>query len=110
MKLLNEWGIPSIGFLIWIVLTLIIVQAFVRYLKRKADQTQGVFDKVLSSVLGTPLILLTLALGLKLFIDAIPPAPAKWGKYTDAVVLILFALIFFAKIHQFTYSSPIFLW
>ena len=110
MKLLYEWGIPSAGFLIWIVFCLVIVPVFMRYLRRKADQTQGVFDKVLSSVLGTPLILLTLALGLKLFIDAIPPAPAKWGKYTDAVVLILFALIFFAKIHQFTYSSPIFLW
>jgi len=92
MKFLYEWGIPSAGFLIWIVLTFIIVPAFIRYLRRKADQTQRVFDKVFSSVLGTPLILFILVLGLKLFLDAIPPVPAKWDKYTDAALLILFAL------------------
>ncbi len=37
MKLLYEWRIPSAGFLIWIVLTLVIVPAFVRHLKKKAE-------------------------------------------------------------------------
>jgi small-conductance mechanosensitive channel len=92
MKLLYEWGIPSAGFFIWIVLTFIIVRAFARYLGKKGDQDQRLFNKILSSVLGTPLILFILVLGLKLFLDAIPPVPAKWEKYTDAVVLILFAL------------------
>lgn len=92
MKLVYVWGIPSAAFLIWIVLTLIIVPAFVRHLRKKGDQTQRLFDKILSPILGTPLILFILAIGLKLFLDAIPPFPAKWQKYTDALVLILFAL------------------
>ncbi len=92
MKSVYEWGIPSAGFFLWIVLTFIIVPAFVRHLRKKGDQAQRLFDKILSPVLGTPLILFILVLGLKLFLDAIPPIPAKWGKYTDAVVLILFAL------------------
>jgi len=46
MKLIYEWGIPSAGFLIWIVLTMIIIPAFVRHLKKKADQTQRTFDKI----------------------------------------------------------------
>ena len=92
MKLLYAWGIPSAGFFIWIVLTLIIVPVFVRHLRKKGDQTQQLFDKILSSILGTPLILFALGIGLKLFLDAIPPVSAKWEKYTDAAVLILFAL------------------
>jgi len=92
MKLLYEWGIPSATFFVWIVLTFIIIPAFIRYLRRKGDQNQRLSDKILSSVLGTPLILFIFALGFKVFLDAIPPIPAKWDKYTDAVVLILFAL------------------
>jgi small-conductance mechanosensitive channel len=92
MKLLYAWGIPSAGFLTWIVLTLIIVPAFVRHLRKKGEQTQRLFDRILSSALGTPLILFLLVLGLKFFLDAIPPVPAKWEKYTDAFVLILFAV------------------
>ena len=67
----------------------------IRYLRRKADQTQRLFDKIFSSALGIPLILFILVLGLKLFLDAIPPLPTKWDKYTDAVLLILFALAIF---------------
>jgi len=91
MKLLYEWGIPSAGFLVWIVLTLIIVPAFIRRLRKAGDQTR-LFDKILSSALGTPLILFILVLGLKLFLNAIPPIPAKWNQYIDAVILLLFAL------------------
>ena len=92
MKLLYEWGIPTAAFLIWIVLTITIVPAFLRRLRRKGDQTQRLSDKILSSALGIPLILFILVLGLKLFLNAIPPVPAKWDRYIDAVVLILFAL------------------
>ena len=92
MKLLYEWGIPSAGFFLWIVLSFILVPAFVRHLRKKGDQDQRLFDKILSSVLGTPLVLFIFVIGLKLFLDAIPPVPAKWEKYTDAVVLILSAL------------------
>lgn len=92
MKLLYDWGIPSAGFFIWVVLTLIIVPAFMRHLRKKGDLTEQRPDKILSSVLEKPLILFILVLGLKLFLDAIPPIPAKWVKYSDAVVLVLFAL------------------
>jgi hypothetical protein len=47
MKLIYEWGIPSAGFLIWIVLTFSIVPAFVRHLTKKSDQTQRPLDKIL---------------------------------------------------------------
>ncbi len=92
MKLLYEWGIPAAGFLIWIVLTIIIVPAFLRRLKKRGDHTQRLSDKILSSALGTPLILFILVLGLKLFLNAIPAIPDRWDRYIDAVVLILFAL------------------
>jgi hypothetical protein len=38
MKLLYEWGIPSAGFLIWIVLSLVIFPAFSRYLNKKTER------------------------------------------------------------------------
>jgi len=43
MKLLYEWGIPLAGFLIWIVLTLGIIPASVRHLKKMSDQTELTF-------------------------------------------------------------------
>ncbi len=92
MKLLYEWGIPAAGFLIWIMLTITIVPAFKRRLRKKGDRTQRLSDNILSSALGIPLILFILVLGLKLFLNAIPPVLVKWDRYFDAVVLILFAL------------------
>ncbi len=92
MKLLYEWGIPAAGFLIWIVLTITIVPAFLRRVKKKGDQTQRLSVKILSSALGKALILFILVLGLRLFLNAIPPVPDRWDRYIDAVVLILFAL------------------
>ena len=92
MKLLYAWGIPGAAFLIWMVLTFTIVPALMRRLRKKGDESRQRSDNLLSSVLGTPLILFILVLGLKLFLDAIPSIPAKWDKYTDALFLILFAL------------------
>jgi small-conductance mechanosensitive channel len=100
MKGVYEWGIPAAGFLTWMVLTFIIVPVFMRYLRKRGDQTQRLFDKILSSVLGTPLILFILVLGLKLFLNAIPPVPAKWDKYIDAAVLVLFALTIYLFIDK----------
>lgn len=92
MKLIYEWGIPSAGFLIWIVLTLILIPTFIRYLKKRAEKTQPTLDQVISSVLGTPSILFFIGLGVSLFMDAIPPIPAKLTKYSDALLIILFVL------------------
>jgi len=92
MKLLYEWGIPAVAFLIWILLILIIVPPFVRRLRKRAEQTPRVFDKILTSVLKTPLILVLLGLGLTFYKDAIPSIPPKWMKYSDAALIILFVL------------------
>lgn len=92
MKVFYEWAIPSIAYLIWIGLILIAIPILMRYLKRKAEQTQRSFDDILGSVLGTPLILFLLGIGLSLCLDAIPPLPKKWIKYSDALLIILFIL------------------
>jgi small-conductance mechanosensitive channel len=91
MKLLYEWGIPSSAFLIWIVLVLIIIPVLMRFLKKKAERTQNTFDDILTSILGAPLILFFLGLGLNFFMDAVP-IPSKWMKYSDALLIILFVL------------------
>jgi hypothetical protein len=57
MKLLYEWGIPSAGFLIWVVLVLIIIPAFVRRLKKRTDRTERTFDKIFSPQYRLPLLL-----------------------------------------------------
>ncbi len=101
MKLLYEWGIPAAGFLIWIVLAITLVPAIMRRLRKKGDQTQRLSDTILSSALGIPLILFILVLGLKLFLNAIPPIPAKWDKYIDAAVLILFTLAVYLFVDRF---------
>jgi len=92
MNALYEWGIPSLAFLIWVVLILVAIPTLMRYLKTKAEQTQRSFDDILGSVLGTPLILFLLGIGLSLFLDAIPPLPKKWIKYSDALLITLFIL------------------
>jgi len=92
MKPLYEWGIPSIGLFFWIVLTFIIVPFLVRYLKRKAEETQSTFKEFLASVLGLPLILFLIGIGLDIFLDTIPSIPSKWAKYSNALLIIFFVL------------------
>jgi len=79
------------AFLVWVVLIFITIPALIRHLKKKAEQTHNIFDDILISVLGTPLIFFFLALGLNFFIDAIP-FPTKWVKYSNAILIILFVL------------------
>jgi small-conductance mechanosensitive channel len=92
MKLFYEWVIPSSAFLIWILLVLIIIPVVMRFLKKKAEQTRYPFDEILVTALGIPLILFLIGLGLNSFLDAIPPLPKKWIKYSDALLIILFVL------------------
>lgn len=92
MKALYDWGIPSIVFLIWIILVFICIPATMRFLKRKAEQTKHTFDEILVSTIGIPLILFLVGLGLNIFLDAIPSLPKKWIKYSDALLIILFIL------------------
>ena len=92
MKTLYEWGIPSLVFLIWAVLILTMIPPIMRHLKKKAEQSQRNFDDILASILGTPLILFFLGLGLSFYLDAIPDLPKKWVKYSDAILILLFVL------------------
>jgi small-conductance mechanosensitive channel len=92
MKALYEWGIPSLIFLIWVILILTLIPPIMRHLRKKAEQTQHTFDDILASVFTTPLILFFLSLGLNFYLDAIPELPKKWMKYSDAILIILFVL------------------
>ena len=82
METLHEWGIPSLVFLIWVVLIFTLISPIMRHLKKKAEQTHHTFDNILASVLTTPLILFFLGLGLSFYLDAIPDLPKKWVKYS----------------------------
>jgi small-conductance mechanosensitive channel len=92
MKLLYEWAIPSVAYLIWILLILIFVPRLMRYLKKKADRTRRSFDDILVSASGLPLILFLIGLGFTIFIDTIPPLPKKWIRYSDAFLILFFVL------------------
>ncbi len=91
MKAIYEWGIPAIAFLVWAVLIFALIPPLVRRLKRKAEQTQNIFDDILVSVLRMPLVFFFLGLGLNFFTEAVP-IPGKWVKYSDALLIILFVL------------------
>jgi len=92
MKAFYEWAIPSAAYLIWIFLILIVVPRLMRYLKKKADRTRHTFDDILISASGVPLILFLIGIGFTVFVDAIPPLPQKWIRYSDALLILLFVL------------------
>jgi small-conductance mechanosensitive channel len=92
MKVFYDWMIPSAGYFIWIVLVLLVIPSLMRVLKRKAERTRHSFDEVLVSALGIPLILCLIGAGLNIYLDAIPPLSAKWGKYSQALLVLLFVL------------------
>jgi small-conductance mechanosensitive channel len=92
MKTLYEWGIPSVLFLIWVVLIFTMIPPIMRRLRGRAEQTQHIFDDILASVLTTPFILFFLGLGLSFYLDAVPDFPKKWVKYSDALLILLFVL------------------
>ncbi len=92
MKPFYEWLIPSIGFFIWVVLVLVAVRTFVHFLKKRADQAHEVWQEILSSIMGAPLIFFLLGLGLKIFWDALPVIPPKWEKYLNVGLILLFLL------------------
>jgi MscS family membrane protein len=101
MKALYGWIIPSVGYFLWIVLVLLIVPALMRILKRKTERTRNPFDEILVSALEIPILLCLIGVGLNLFLTVIPPPPAKWGKYSSALLIILFVLagyLFFDRV------------
>ncbi len=92
MNLFDEWGIPLIVLSVWIVFIFIAVPAFVNYLRKRAEERQQDFNAIFLSALKTPLVLILLYIGLNVFIDMIPSVPAKWEKYLNNSLFILFVV------------------
>jgi len=91
MNLLNEWLIPTIAFLIWAALILIVIPPLMRSLRRRAERAQHLFSEIIESALGTPLILFLLGVGFTFFLDAVS-FPPKWARYSNAFLIVLFVL------------------
>ncbi|MBF0505244.1 MAG: mechanosensitive ion channel [Nitrospirae bacterium] len=92
MNFFDDWGIPMIVLAVWIVFILTAIPSLVNYLMKRAEQRQRAFSALLLSALGTPLVLFLFVIGLNLFIDIIPSVPAKWDKYLNTSIFILFVL------------------
>ncbi len=92
MSFFDKWGIPLIFLSVWIAFILTVIPSLVNYLRKRAEQRQHMFNTLLFSVLGTPIVLILLYIGLNLFIDMIPSIPAKWEKYLNTSLFILFVL------------------
>ncbi len=92
MNFFDDWGIPLIFLSVWIAFILTAIPSFVNHLRKRAEQRQHAFNSVLLSVLGTPLVLILLGIGLNLFIDMIPSVPEKWEKYLNTSLFMLFVL------------------
>jgi hypothetical protein len=92
MRILYDWVIPSVAFLVWAILIITMIPFIMRQLKKKAEQTRHAFDEIIVSAIGIPLILFLIGLGLNLFIDILPRLPEKWLKYSNAFLILLFVL------------------
>jgi small-conductance mechanosensitive channel len=92
MNFFDNLGIPLIVLSVWIAFIFTAIPSFVNYLRKRAEQRQHEFNAILLSVLGTPLVLILLYIGLSLFIDIVPSVPAKWEKYLNISLFMLFVL------------------
>jgi small-conductance mechanosensitive channel len=90
MNFFDDWGIPLIVLSVWIAFIFTAIPSFVNYLRKRAEQRQHAFNAILLSVLVTPLVLILLYIGLNLFIDMVPSVPAKWEKYLNTSLFMLF--------------------
>jgi len=92
MNFFDIWGIPLIVLSVWIAFILTAIPSLVNYLRKRAEQRQHAFNALLLSAIGKPLILILLYIGLNVFIDMIPPVAAKWEKYLNISLFIIFVL------------------
>ena len=102
MNFFDNWGIPLIVLLVWIAFILTAIPSFVNYLRKRAEQRQHAFNALLLSVLGTPLVLILLYIGLNLFIEMVPSVPAKWEKYLDISLFMLSVLAGYLLLDRLT--------
>jgi small-conductance mechanosensitive channel len=91
MNLFNSWLVPTIVFLIWAALTLVIIPPLMRLMRRRAERTHRLFSEIIESALGIPLVVFLLAMGFHFFINA-APIPPNWMKYSNALLILLFIL------------------
>jgi small-conductance mechanosensitive channel len=100
MELIKTWAIPSGALIIWLGLVFSLVPIAMRYLRAKAQRSKITLDDLLVNALEMPLILFFVAIGFKVFFDAVPLSP-KVAKYGTALLILLFILagyIFLDKI------------
>jgi small-conductance mechanosensitive channel len=91
MSLLNEWLVPTIVFLIWVALILVIIPPLMRFLRKRAERTNHLLSEIIESALGIPLVVFLLAMGFHFFINE-APLPPKWMRYSNALLILLFIL------------------
>ena len=89
MELLKTWGIPSGALIIWLGLVFSLIPIATKYLRVKTQKSKVALDDLLVSALEFPLILFLVAMGLKVFFDAVPLSPSL-ARYATALLLILF--------------------
>ena len=89
MELLKTWGIPSGALIIWLGLVFSLIPIAMKYLRAKTQESKIAFDDLLVNALESPLILFLVAMGLKVFFDAVPLSP-KAAKYAMALLIMLF--------------------
>ena len=92
MKFFDNWGIPLIVLSAWIAFIFTVIPYLVNYLRKRAEQRKHEFYALILSALGTPLVLILLYIGLNLFIDIVPSVSAKWEKYLNISLFMLFVL------------------
>lgn len=90
MNFFDDWGVPLIVLSVWITFILTAIPACMNYLRKRAEQRQLTLNSMLLSVLGTPLVLILLYVGLNLFLDLVPSVPEKWEKYLNISLFMLF--------------------
>ena len=91
MESLRVWLLPFFVLLAYFVLLAFLVPALLKYLKRKAGQSENILDDILILALERPIALGLVGIGLKLFFDAVPLS-AEATRYSSALMLFIFAL------------------
>ncbi len=91
MESLKVWLLPFFVLLAYFVLLAFLVPVLLKYLKRKASQSENILDDILISALERPIAFGLVGIGLKLFFDAVPLS-AEATQYSSALMLFIFAL------------------
>ncbi|MDI6839830.1 MAG: mechanosensitive ion channel family protein [bacterium] len=94
--MLTNWLLPTVLLGVWIAILFVVIPVVVKLLRTTAKKTHSIFDDIIVNSISAPLILILLALGIKLWIDAVN-LPTKVNKYTQitAICIFVFGIILF---------------